>query len=80
MTEFPIQRVVFPLARHLQPLYYRVDHAAGTGWAAEPEFPDRFSVRIGRGTKLLTDSYFNTFFEAYWRRYTRLGRSASASG
>jgi galactofuranosylgalactofuranosylrhamnosyl-N-acetylglucosaminyl-diphospho-decaprenol beta-1,5/1,6-galactofuranosyltransferase len=43
-------------------------------WLLEPEAPDRFSIRIERGWKLITDTYFNNFFECYWRRYTRLGR------
>ncbi len=68
-----IQRCVFPLERRLQSLYYRIDRPKD-GQALEIESPDRLSIEIERGCKLITDTYFNTFFESYWRRYTRLGR------
>ena len=73
MGQRVIQRCVFPLERHLQPLYYWMDRPRDS-WLLEPEPPDRFSIRIERGWKLITDAYFNSFFECYWRRYTRLGR------
>ena len=73
MSQQILQRCVFPLERHLQSLYYRIDRPR-PGRAFELESPDRFSIEIERGCKLITDTYFNTFFESYWRRYTRLGR------
>jgi len=73
MTDHVIQRCVFPAERRLQPLYYRLDRPQDSR-VLDPEPPDRLSIWIGRGCKLITDTYFNTFFEAYWRRYTRLGR------
>lgn len=73
MSERVIQRCVFPVERRLTPLYYRLDRSQKSP-NLEPEPPDRFSIWIGRGCKLITDTYFNSFFECYWRRYTRLGR------
>jgi galactofuranosylgalactofuranosylrhamnosyl-N-acetylglucosaminyl-diphospho-decaprenol beta-1,5/1,6-galactofuranosyltransferase len=73
MTQRVIQRCVFPIERRLQPLYYRLDRSQDSE-ILEPSPPDRFSIWIGQGCKLITDTYFNSFFECYWRRYTRLGR------
>ncbi len=73
MTERIIQRCVFPRERRLTPLYHRLDRPQNSR-ALEPTPADRFSMTIGRGCKLITDTYFNSFFESYWRRYTRLGR------
>jgi len=73
MSQKVIQRCVFPVERKLQDLYFRVDRPPH-GRTFEPEKPDRFSMTLDRGYKLITDTYFNSFFESYWRRYTRLGR------
>lgn len=72
MSELVIQRCVFPAENRLQDLYYRVDRPAH-GRTLEPSRPDRFGMTLERGFKLITDTYFNSFFECYWRRYTRLG-------
>ena len=72
LGEQVIQRCVFPLEKKLQDLYFRHDrqtHARNF----EPEV-SRFSITIDRGSKLITDTYFNSLFESYWRRYTRLGK------
>ena len=56
---------------------------AGTGGPVEPVFPDRFSARLAAGTRLSTDTYFNTFFEATGggtRRLGRLGLRVRAAG
>ena len=72
MTQRVIQRCVFPVERQLQSLYFRLDRAQDCRFI-EPDPPGRFSIWIARGSKLITDTYFNSFFENYWRRYTRLG-------
>src|SRR4051794_37613758 len=72
MTQRVIQRCVFPVERSLYPLYYRLDRGLESRFL-EPEPPGRFSIWIARGSKLITDTYFNSFFESYWRKYTRLG-------
>ena len=71
MADRIIQRVVFPAERPLHPLYYRLDHPRD-GRLFETGYPDRFSIGIGPGSMLVTDTYFNSFYECYWRRYTRL--------
>ena len=69
MAERIIQRTVFGSQRRLQALYHRF----ADPMAREPEFPDRFSACLWRSSRLSSDTYFNTFFEPHWRRYTRLG-------
>jgi galactofuranosylgalactofuranosylrhamnosyl-N-acetylglucosaminyl-diphospho-decaprenol beta-1,5/1,6-galactofuranosyltransferase len=73
MNHRVIQRCVFPTERRHSPLYYRLDRPQDSE-ILEPRPPDRFSICIGFGSKLITDTYFNSFFECYWRRFTRLGR------
>jgi galactofuranosylgalactofuranosylrhamnosyl-N-acetylglucosaminyl-diphospho-decaprenol beta-1,5/1,6-galactofuranosyltransferase len=72
MADPIIQRTVFPREPRLQSLYYRIVRASQSG--RELEFPDRFSARIPGGTCLATDTYFNSFFESYWRCYARVSR------
>jgi galactofuranosylgalactofuranosylrhamnosyl-N-acetylglucosaminyl-diphospho-decaprenol beta-1,5/1,6-galactofuranosyltransferase len=71
MSERVLQRCVFPMERRLHALYYRIDRQ-DAGRNFELESHDRLSIRFGRGCKLITDTYFNSFFESYWRRHTRL--------
>ena len=66
MADLVIQRVVMPPERQLARLYCRF--APGSGGRG------RRSVVLPGGTCLRTDTYFNGFFEGYWRKYTRLGR------
>jgi len=73
MSERVIQRCVFPIEERLRDLYYRLDRPSN-GRIFEPEKPTRFSMTLDRGYKLITDTYFNSFFECYWRRYTQLGK------
>jgi galactofuranosylgalactofuranosylrhamnosyl-N-acetylglucosaminyl-diphospho-decaprenol beta-1,5/1,6-galactofuranosyltransferase len=69
MAQQVLQRCVFPADRSLAALYYRLTDATADG----PP-PGRFSIAVPPGATLTTDTYFNSFFEGYWRRYTRLGR------
>ncbi|WP_435018238.1 glycosyltransferase [Tundrisphaera sp. TA3] len=71
MPDVIIQRCVFPAERRLRPLYYRMDRPQ-EGRSIDPAPPDRRSIWIGRGAKLITDTYFNSVFESYWRRHTRV--------
>ena len=73
MAEQVIQRCVFPIEKKFQDLYFRFDRPVH-GRTFEPEKPSRFSMKVDRGFKLITDTYFNSVFECYWRRYTRLGK------
>src|SRR6516225_9750011 len=65
MAEKILQRIVMPLRRRLAPLYYRSEGAA---------FPlrkrNRRAIVLRRGTVLRTDTWFNAFFEQYWRENT----------
>jgi galactofuranosylgalactofuranosylrhamnosyl-N-acetylglucosaminyl-diphospho-decaprenol beta-1,5/1,6-galactofuranosyltransferase len=73
MAQQVLQRCVFPADRSLAALYYRL---TDLGPGADPDGPPpgRFSIAVPPGATLTTDTYFNSFFEGYWRRYTRLGR------
>jgi galactofuranosylgalactofuranosylrhamnosyl-N-acetylglucosaminyl-diphospho-decaprenol beta-1,5/1,6-galactofuranosyltransferase len=73
MADHVLQRLVFPAERPLDSLYYRVHQPSSRGFLDFP-VPDRFSIALRRGSTLVTDTYFNSFFENYWRRFTRLGR------
>jgi galactofuranosylgalactofuranosylrhamnosyl-N-acetylglucosaminyl-diphospho-decaprenol beta-1,5/1,6-galactofuranosyltransferase len=73
MADLLIQRLVFSTDRALDALYYHVDPPRNRGFLEYPA-PDRFSITLRRGSTLVTDTYFNNFFENYWRRFTRLGR------
>jgi galactofuranosylgalactofuranosylrhamnosyl-N-acetylglucosaminyl-diphospho-decaprenol beta-1,5/1,6-galactofuranosyltransferase len=72
MTACVIQRGVFRDEQHLRPLYYRLSRPRAC--PPPPAVSDRFALAVGRGSTLSTDTYFNSFFESYWRHYTRLGR------
>jgi len=71
MSQQVIQRCVFPIEHRFLNLYYRLDRPLD-GRTSEPEKPSRFSMTVDPGHKLITDTYFNSLFECYWRRYTRL--------
>lgn len=73
MSQRVIQRCVFPIEQRLQDLYFRLDRPPNER-VFELEKPGRFSMTLDRGYKLITDTYFNSFFECYWRRYTQLGK------
>ena len=65
MAQQVLQRCVFPADRSLAALYYRPADTAPDG---------RYRITVPPGATLSTATYFNSFFEGYWRRYTRLGR------
>jgi galactofuranosylgalactofuranosylrhamnosyl-N-acetylglucosaminyl-diphospho-decaprenol beta-1,5/1,6-galactofuranosyltransferase len=73
MADRVIQRLVFPDERPLDSLYYRVHQPSGRGFLDFPA-PSRFSITLRRGSTLDTDTYFNSFFENYWRRFTHVRR------
>lgn len=68
---FVVQRLIFPADQHLLPLYARV--------LPKKVFLDystvqRHSIVLEKGDRLHTNTYFNSFYEAYWRRHTNLGK------
>lgn len=63
-----VQRVVMPRMPGVERLYARFDARAGVALRG------RRAAILPRGTLLRTDTYFNGFYEGYWRQYTRLGR------
>ncbi len=67
MADVVVQRVVMPTRPDLARLYLR----AGRGRVSAR---GRRSAVLTRGAALRTDTYFNGFFEGYWRKYTVLGR------
>lgn len=73
MPEPILQRCVFPAEPHLRPLYYRTEADCGET-APEIRAQDRLTIFLPRGATLRTDTYLNTFFESYWRRFTTLNR------
>jgi galactofuranosylgalactofuranosylrhamnosyl-N-acetylglucosaminyl-diphospho-decaprenol beta-1,5/1,6-galactofuranosyltransferase len=74
MADLVIQRCVFPSDPNLSPLYYRIlDNPCLAGFPG-PAPLDRRSTVLGQGARIDTNTYFNSFFEAYWRRHSRLGK------
>jgi galactofuranosylgalactofuranosylrhamnosyl-N-acetylglucosaminyl-diphospho-decaprenol beta-1,5/1,6-galactofuranosyltransferase len=67
MAEMVLQRVVMPPRRGLMRLYCRFD-----GEPSRPCKQGRRAIFLSRGVVLRTDTWFNAFFENYWREYTRL--------
>ena len=66
-----IQRVCFPIHDALAPLYYTLVQNSGfqsLGSSAR----DRRSIGFGPDEVLCTDTYFNSFFELHWRKFTTL--------
>jgi galactofuranosylgalactofuranosylrhamnosyl-N-acetylglucosaminyl-diphospho-decaprenol beta-1,5/1,6-galactofuranosyltransferase len=74
MTDLVIQRVVFPLDPGVAPLYYRAGENPFPGRYPDPIATGRRSLVVGRGARIDTNTYFNSLYEAYWRRHTRLER------
>ena len=68
MADVVVQRVVMPTRPGLARLYLRAGRRGGG------RVRGRRSVALTRGAALRTDTYFNGFFEGYWRKYTVLGR------
>src|SRR5262245_31630049 len=69
MGDLLIQRLVRPPRVPLAPLYYRV-----RGQTKPAPESNRLAKLLPPGAVLGSDTYFNAFFEDYWRAYTRLGR------
>ncbi len=67
MAEMVLQRIVMPPRRKLTRLYCRF-----RGGPARSRRQDRRGILLTRGTALRTDTWFNAFFESYWREYTYL--------
>jgi galactofuranosylgalactofuranosylrhamnosyl-N-acetylglucosaminyl-diphospho-decaprenol beta-1,5/1,6-galactofuranosyltransferase len=68
MADVVVQRVVMPPGPGLGRLYVRA------GRQGDAEAAGRRGIVLSRGASLRTDTYFNGFFEGYWRKYTALGR------
>ena len=69
MAERIIQRIVMPPRRGLTRLYYRLKRGS-----PQPREQGRRSLVLPRGCLVRTDTWFNAFFESYWREYTNLSR------
>ncbi len=65
-----IQRVVFQPGASEHALYDRLSSLNENSVRAERE---RFGITVPSGVILALNTYFNSFFEKYWRRYTSLG-------
>ncbi len=74
MTDLVLQRVVFPSAPDVAPLYYRILDRASAAGSCAAAIVDRRSMLLGRGERIDSNTYFNSFFEAYWRRHCTLDR------
>jgi galactofuranosylgalactofuranosylrhamnosyl-N-acetylglucosaminyl-diphospho-decaprenol beta-1,5/1,6-galactofuranosyltransferase len=67
MAEKVLQRVVTSPRCGLSRLYFRFD-----GQSSLPLKRGRRTLVLPRGTVLRMDTWFNAFFESYWREYTHL--------
>src|SRR5581483_12404881 len=67
MAEIVLQRIVMPPRRKLTRLYCRF-----RGGSPHSRRKDRRGILLTRGTGLRTDTWFNAFFESYWREHTYL--------
>lgn len=75
MADLVIQRFVLPMDRAVAAsLYYHEGANPDPGHYPDPKPVGRRSIVLGRGSRVDTDTYFNSFFESYWRRHTTLGR------
>src|SRR5579884_571237 len=66
MAEMALQRIVMPPRRKLTRLYCRF-----RGGSSRPRKHGRRGIFLSRGTVLRTDTWYNAFFESYWREYTQ---------
>jgi len=73
MPDLVIQRVIFPEDARVAALYHA--RPAPSDRRA-PRLTGRRTARVPAGGVLSTESYFNCFFEAHWRRFTSLDRLA----
>jgi len=65
MAEKVLQRIVMPPRRPLMPLYCRFD-----GEPSQLRKRGRRTAFLPEGAILRTDTWFNAFFERYWREHT----------
>jgi galactofuranosylgalactofuranosylrhamnosyl-N-acetylglucosaminyl-diphospho-decaprenol beta-1,5/1,6-galactofuranosyltransferase len=66
MPDHILQRVVMPPKRRVRRLYYRCNRPKAVRQRG------RFSFVLACGARLRTNTFFNSFFESYWREYTGL--------
>ena len=71
MAERIIQRIVMPPRRGVGRLYCRFNRSPAQDRPG-PRRRSRRSLVLPRGRVLRTDTWFNAFFEAFWRQYTQL--------
>ena len=69
MAEKVLQRIVMPPRRGLTRLYCRFH-------GERPRRRGRRAIVLPRGTVLRTDTWFNAFFESYWREHTHVAELA----
>ncbi len=66
MAERILQRAVMPPKRRLRRLYYRCQRAS------EVRQQGRCALELSRNATVRFDTFFNAFYENYWRKYTAL--------
>ena len=72
MAELVVQRVVFPLENSPSALYYRILSTHSSNCHTSSSQQDRRSFVLGPRERIDTNTYFNSFFETYWRQHTTL--------
>lgn len=75
MAEKIIQRIVMPPRSGLARLYCRFNRAPAQGRSG-PRRRGRRGLVLSRGRAMRTDTWFNAFFEAFWRQYSTLEQLA----
>jgi galactofuranosylgalactofuranosylrhamnosyl-N-acetylglucosaminyl-diphospho-decaprenol beta-1,5/1,6-galactofuranosyltransferase len=75
MVERIIQRIVMPPRHRLTRLYCRFNHPSA-GACIGPRMRGRRTLILPRGRVMRTDTWFNAFFERYWREYTQIQQLA----
>lgn len=75
MADSILQRVVMPPRRGLTRLYCRFDRSPQAE-CPRSRLRGRRTLILPRGRTVRTDTWFNAFFESYWRQYTTLSRLA----
>jgi galactofuranosylgalactofuranosylrhamnosyl-N-acetylglucosaminyl-diphospho-decaprenol beta-1,5/1,6-galactofuranosyltransferase len=71
MEDRIVQRVVMPPRRGVTRLYCRFNRSLERE-KRRPRLPGRRTLILPRGCAVWTDTWFNAFFESYWRQYTSL--------
>lgn len=73
MAERIIQRIVMPPRRGVTPLYCRFNRSP-SNVGTKLRMRERRALVLPRDRVFRTDTWFNAFFESYWRQYTCLER------